>query len=114
TWGWLCNTERVCSRIVLPATLISCFGMSRPTREPTPPARRTATFGGVLGLDGMGDSVSSGAVAQETPGASCNGRFARYPPAMTSCNELDSVEPVPAGTNLIHIGPEKTGSTSIQ
>ena len=27
-----------------PAILISCLGMSRPTRVPTPPASRTATF----------------------------------------------------------------------
>ncbi len=37
------NTSRVCSRIVLPATLSSCLGMFRPTRDPVPPARTTAT-----------------------------------------------------------------------
>ena len=34
----------VCSMIGLPATLISCLGMFRPTRVPVPPARTTATF----------------------------------------------------------------------
>ncbi|WP_235736944.1 hypothetical protein [Nocardioides alcanivorans] len=33
---------------------------------------------------------------------------------MVSGNELDRVELLPAQTNLIHVGPEKTGSTSIQ
>ena len=37
-------SARVCSRIVCPAILISCLGMSRPTRVPTPPARMTATL----------------------------------------------------------------------
>ena len=34
----------VCSMIGLPAILISCFGMFRPTRVPVPPASTTATF----------------------------------------------------------------------
>ena len=33
----------VCSMIVFPAILSSCFGMARPSREPVPPARITAT-----------------------------------------------------------------------
>src|SRR5665811_1361323 len=34
----------VCSMIVLPAILMSCLGIDKPTREPVPPARITATF----------------------------------------------------------------------
>src|SRR3954453_11229871 len=38
------STASVCSRMGRPAILINCFGRSRPTREPKPPASRTATF----------------------------------------------------------------------
>ncbi len=34
----------VCSMIGLPATLISCLGMLKPTRVPVPPAKTTATL----------------------------------------------------------------------
>ena len=44
TAGCESSRARVCSRIVCPAILISCLGISRPTRAPTPPARITATF----------------------------------------------------------------------
>jgi len=42
--GEACRTPMVCSMIGLPATLMSCFGIDRPTRVPVPPARTTATF----------------------------------------------------------------------
>ena len=37
------RASMVCSMIGRPAILISCLGMSRPTRAPTPPASTTAT-----------------------------------------------------------------------
>jgi hypothetical protein len=37
------NTAMACSRIVLPATVASCFGVPSPTRLPTPPAKTTPT-----------------------------------------------------------------------
>src|SRR3954447_18181092 len=43
TSGLALRTSMVWSMIGLPAILMSCFGMSRPTRVPTPPARTTAT-----------------------------------------------------------------------
>ena len=53
--------SRVCSRMVLPATLSSCLGMFRPTREPVPPARTTATVR--KGVDIGGGKPSGGVSA---------------------------------------------------
>ena len=44
TDSWSCSAAIVCSRIVRPATLMSCLGIVSPTLLPTPPASTTATL----------------------------------------------------------------------